>query len=294
MPRSRLEPGTDIGGTYEVESFLGAGAYGDVYRVRHRFLGVQALKLIEVGPDAPPIADLLNEARVLARLSHPHVVRLFDADLYEVNGQQARPFLTMEYLPFGTLATLMQRRIRLTPVEAFDAARQMLLGLDAAHSLDPPVLHRDVTPGNVLVAATQPLTLKLSDFGLAAHVHPDTRLLRAAGTIRYQPPEASWGYATEASDLYAVALILYEMLTGMPAFSVAAGVDLGTGAGVAEALRRSRDAPPAPPSRFRSQLPPGTDELIVSALAPRPEDRFRSARAFAETIEAVSTAASAA
>jgi serine/threonine protein kinase len=84
------------------------------------------------------------------------------------------------------------------------------------------------------VAAIDPLVLKLSDFGLAAHVHPETRLLRAAGTIRYQPPEASWGYATEASDLYAVALILYEMLTGMPAFAIETGADLRTSVGVAE------------------------------------------------------------
>jgi serine/threonine protein kinase len=144
----------------------------------------------------------------------------------------------------------------------------------------------------VLVANRQPLTLKLSDFGLAAHVHPDTRLLRAAGTIRYQPPEAAWGYATEASDLYAVALILFEMLTGMPAFAVDIGADLGTSVGVAEALRRSREAPPTPPSRFRARLPPGTDELLVSALAPRPEDRFRTASAFAEMINTVAAAAS--
>jgi serine/threonine-protein kinase len=275
-----------VRGTYEIESLLGAGAYGDVYHVRHRFLGQQALKLIERGPDPPPIEELLNEARVLAKLSHPNVVRVFDADVYETP-QGAFPFFTMEYLEHGALASLMDRRIRLNFVEALDAARQVLIGLDAAHALDPPVLHRDVTPGNVLVASEDPLCLKLSDFGLAAHVHPETRLLRAAGTIRYQPPEAAWGYASEASDLYAVALILYEMLTGVPAFALLPGADLTTSAGVAEALRRSREQEPAPPSTFRSGLTQAVDELVMSALAPRPEDRFRSAREFALTIEAV-------
>ena len=274
-----------------MESFLGAGAYGDVYRVRHRFLGVQALKLVEVGPDAPPIEELLNEARVLATLSDPHIVRLFDADIYEADAKKL-PFFTMEYLPHGTLGSLMRRRIRFDVLDALDAAKQMLLGLHAAHSLEPPVLHRDVTPGNVLVAAIEPLALKLSDFGLASHVHPETRLLRAAGTIRYQPPEASWGYATEASDHYAVALILYEMLTGMPAFAIEASADLGTSVGVAESLRRSRQTEPAPPSAFRAGLPRPVDELVLAALAPRPEERFRSAREFVEAIEEVANAQS--
>ena len=107
-------------------------------------------------------------------------------------------------------------------------------------------------------------------------------------TVRYQPPEAAWGYATEASDLYAVALILYEMLTGMPAFVVDPAAELATSVGVAEALRQSREGAPAPPSRFRVGLPSGTDELILSALALRPEDRFRSAGAFIEMIREVS------
>lgn len=271
-----------------MEALLGAGAYGDVYRVRHRFLGLQALKLVEVGPDAPPVEELLNEARVLATLSDPHVVRLFDADIYETEGR-AHPFFTMEHLPHGTLGGLMTRRIRFGVDEALDCARQILLGLDSAHSLHPPVLHRDVTPRNVLVASTGPLTLKLSDFGLAAHVHPETRLLRAAGTIRYQPPEAAWGYATEASDLYAVGLILYEMLTGVPAFPVEAGAGLETSVGVAEALRRSRASPPAPPSTFRSGLPPVVDDLLLAALAPLPEGRFTSARVFAHATEMAAT-----
>ena len=287
--RPRLGPGTVIGGTYEVGSFVGRGAYGDVYRVRHRFLGEQALKLVEVGPDAPPFEELLNEARVLATLSHPHVVRVFDADVYE-SAEGSLPFFTMEYVAGGTLAAVSSRRIRLGVDEALDAAAQMLSGLEAAHSLSPPVLHRDVTPGNVLIASEQPLVLKLSDFGLAGHVHPDTRLLRAAGTIRYQPPEAAWGYASEASDLYAVALILYELLTGVAAFPLGQEAELGTSVGVAAALRTSREAPPGPPSVYRRELSPAIDALVLSALAPKPADRFQSAGEFRGTLGEVRAA----
>jgi eukaryotic-like serine/threonine-protein kinase len=273
-----------------VDAFVGRGAYGDVYRVRHRFLGEQALKLVEVGPDAPPLEELLNEARVLANLSHPHVVRVFDADVYESPGGSL-PFFTMEYIAGGTLAAVTSRRIRLGVDEALDAAAQMLSGLEAAHSLSPPVLHRDVTPGNVLVASEQPLVLKLSDFGLSGHVHPDTRLLRAAGTIRYQPPEAAWGYASEASDLYAVALILYELLTGVAAFPIGEGADLGTSVGVATTLRQARETPPAPPSVYRPGLSSAVDALVLSALAPKPVDRFQSAGKFRDTLEDVRAAA---
>lgn len=291
--RRSFRPGTIIRGTYEVLNFLGAGAYGDVYRVRHRFLGEQAMKLVEVGPDAPPVEELLNEARVLASLSHPHVVRLFDADVYDADGGEL-PFITMEYLAGGTLGSLTTRRVRFDVVDALDSAAQMLAALEAAHSLIPPVLHRDVTPGNVLVASEHPLVLKLSDFGLAAHVHPETRLLRAAGTIRYQPPEAAWGFATEASDLYAVALILYELLTAVPAFPMPDARGLGTSVAVAEALRRTRDHEVAPPSKFRSGLPRAVDELILGALAEEVGDRFTSAREFRETLLAVRAACDAA
>lgn len=261
----------------EVVRFLGSGAYGQVYEVLHPFLGKQALKLIEVGPDAPPVDELLAEAHVLAKIVHPNVVRLFDAGLAEVDGSE-RPFLTMELMLGGTLGALQERRLRLEIGEALDIGIQLLAGLSAAHALSPPVLHRDITPGNILVAGESPVQVKLSDFGLAAHVHPETRLLRAAGTIRYQPPEAALGYATTASDVFAAGLILFELLTGVSAFRLRGSGDFGTSVGVAQAIRRSRESPAPPPSRFRSTLGADLDEVISTALALRPADRFPSAK----------------
>src|SRR5919204_2100549 len=130
--RPRLMGGMVIGGTYRVEGFLGAGTFGDVYRVCHRFLGWQALKLIEVGPGAAPIEELLREARVLATLSHPHVVRLFDADVEETN-LGVFPYFTMEYVPGGTLRQQMRRRRRFAIDDALEAVVQILEGVAAAH-----------------------------------------------------------------------------------------------------------------------------------------------------------------
>lgn len=245
----------------------------------HPFLGKQALKLVEVGPAAPPPEELLAEARLLAKIDHPNVVRLFDAGLADV-GMGEWPFLTMELMPGGTLVALQKRRLRLEVTEALSLGVQLLAGLAASHALSPPILHRDITPGNILVAAKSPIQVKLSDFGLAAHVHPETRLLRAAGTIRYQPPEAALGYATTASDVFAVGLILFELLTGVSAFPVSGWRDLGTSVGVAQAIRRSRESPAPPPSRFRPGLGPEFDRVFATALALQPADRFGSAKDF--------------
>lgn len=269
---------------YEVEELIGQGAYGQVYSVRHKFLGIQALKLLEPAEDhATDPAELLGEARILAGLSDPHVVRVFDADVESIDGKP-RAFFTMEYLPLGTLGDLLERRMRLGVDEALAVAIQMLSGLAAAHEHAPPVLHRDITPNNVLVSGLDPTEVKLSDFGLARHVDTDTRLLKAAGTIRYQPPEADWGFATEGSDLYAIGLILYEMLTGVAAFPLSSGADVATSQGVRAAFRKSRVSKLRPPSTFRSGLSPEVDAVLLAALAEEPMSRFRSASEFASAL----------
>jgi serine/threonine-protein kinase len=267
----------------EVVRYLGSGAYGDVFEVTHPFLGPQALKLVEVGPNAPPVEQLLAEARVLAKIVHPNVVRVFDAGVVNLNGAE-QPFLTMELMPAGTLGDLQKRRLRLDIAEAVTVGTQLLAGLTAAHELAPPVLHRDITPGNVLVASEFPIQVKLSDFGLAAHVHPETRLLRAAGTIKYQPPEAALGYATTGSDVFAVGLVLFELLTAVAAFPVVSASDLGTSVGVARAIRISRETPAPAPSRFRSGITPELDSVIAKALALDPGDRYPSAREFEQEL----------
>lgn len=279
----RLERGTTVRDTYRVQRWLGEGAFGTVYLVRHRFLGPQALKLLSLA-DGMESDEALREGAILAQLTDPHVVRVFDADLWQVDGREV-PFLTMEYLSGGTLADLLARRTRLPIDDAIRVAKQLLAGLSAAHRLSPPVLHRDITPGNILVVAEQPLTVKLGDFGLAGHIDPVARLMRAAGTVRYQPPEAAWGYATEATDLYAIALILYEMLTGAAAFPLPAASELRSGDDVAAAIRRVDRSQFHPPSELRSRLPPWIDAVLDTALAESTSHRFASADSFREALE---------
>lgn len=283
-----LPAGFALNSTYTIEQFLGGGAYGDVYRVTHRFLGQQALKLLRKDPLTPDTSQLLTEARVLVDLLHPNIVRIYDANEVVV-GDEAVAYLTMEYLPQGTLAAYRSASVRLPPAHALSVADQLLAALEYVHGLNPPVLHRDITPNNILVAALGSMgpIVKLADFGLAGRVHPDTRILRAAGTIHYMPPEAAWGFTSEKSDLYAVGLLLYELLTGVAAYPSPRLPPHTTAMQIRESLLASKKSPPPPPSRFRLDLPADIDELMLRALAPIPADRFPTAGEFREAIQRV-------
>lgn len=279
-----LAPGQLINSTYKVEQFLGGGAYGDVYRVSHRFLGKQAMKLLRKDPLTPDSSQLLGEARVLIDVLHPNIVRVYDANEATI-GSDRVAYVTMEYLPAGTLGALRASVVRLAPKDALSVAAQLLSALSYAHSLNPPLLHRDITPNNVLVATVAPaIVVKLADFGLAGRVHPDTRILRAAGTIHYLPPEAAWGFASEKSDVYAVALLLYEMLTGASAYPSTQVRADSTAVQLRESVLASKKVLPPPPSRFRMDLSPGIDAILLRALAPIPADRFATATDFQDAI----------
>lgn len=280
-----LEPGRCLGGIYTVETRLGAGAHGSVYKVHHRFLGTQAMKLLHVSQESTT-DHVLREAQILSRLSHPHIVRIFDVNVFSLE-EGAFPYFTMEYLPLGTLSELLQRRPRLEISESLALTVQILEGLDAAHSLDPPVLHRDLIPSNVLVERVEPVRIKVGDFGVADHAHPITGLSQAAGLITYLPPEAMWGYATTSGDLYATALILYLLATGISAFPIPDFPDTYDGPRIKVAILTPRLQPPRRPSRFRTEISPGLDGLLMKALSPDPAQRFGTANEFSAAVRSL-------
>lgn len=283
-----LPAGYVLNSTYKIEQYLGGGAYGDVYRVSHRFLGQQAMKLLRRDPLVPGTSQLLQEARVLVDLLHPNIVRIYDANEVVIESEPVA-YLTMEFLSGGTLGQYRGKKIRLPIGHALSIAHQLLSGLAFAHNLRPPVLHRDITPNNIVIADVRddcPI-VKLADFGLAGRVHADTRILRAAGTIHYMPPEAAWGFMNEKSDVYAVALILYELLTGVAAFPSAQPLGHTTAAQVRDLIGSKKTLPPAP-SRFRSDVVPEIDAVLLKALAPIPADRFATADQFGEAIGRIS------
>lgn len=281
-----FETGTRLGTTYTVEAFLGAGAYGQVYRVTHRYLGRQALKVFPPG-GLPPTQNFLHEARVLVSLTHPNIVRIFDANVVETPSGPL-PYLAMEFIEGETLGRLLRQRVRLGLAEATALARDLADGLSEAHQLDPPLLHLDLTTENVMVTSYRGrLHAKIADFGIAAQVHPTTRMARAQGTLYYMAPEMFWGYATPASDVYMLGFLIYWLYAGVPPYPTPTVPPDASTRDWADAIQRSRNVPAPPLTRFRLDIPPALSELIAKALSPDPSARYPNATVLWAALQAV-------
>ncbi|WP_445548587.1 serine/threonine-protein kinase, partial [Frankia sp. CiP1_Cm_nod1] len=248
---------------YQVEGELGRGGYGLVLGGRHRLIGrnVAIKVLLDTANDADLRTRFLAEARVLAELDHPHIVRIHDYIEH-----QGTCLLVMELLPGGTL----RQRLATGPIppEATCA-----LGLAAAAALQAAhahnVLHRDIKPDNMMFASDG--LLKVTDFGVAKIFEgTETTASGILGTPRYMAPEQITGGRLHAStDLYALGGVLYELLAQRPLF----GRSLSVGALVNHHL----NVTPLP----LENMPAALNAVIMRTLAKEPAARFTSATAFA-------------
>ena len=267
-----LSPGTRLG-AYEVVSAIGAGGMGEVYRARDAKLGRDvAIKVLptSVATDPERLARFEREAQAVASLSHPNIIAVF-----EFGAHDGQPFVVMELLDGESL------RDRLAggplPVrKAVEIATQIARGLAAAH--DKNLIHRDLKPENVFLLADG--QVKILDFGLAKAVEPAAAgsgatetIARTSpgtvlGTVGYMAPEQIKGGAVDArTDLFALGLILHEMLSGARTFS------RDTAAEVMTAILRED-----PPPLQRADLPPALDRVVQHALEKNPTERFQTAR----------------
>jgi len=165
-----LREGQIVRSTYEVERFIGEGAFAEVYRVKHRFLGRQAMKVLKMaGMTLAETHEMLGEAIILSRISHPNIIKVYDADLTDTaHGECA--FFTMEYVAGGSLESFWKSfGAAFVSVEtAIEIVRQVCRGLTVAHGEKPPIVHRDIKPQNILVGYdASGLRARLTDFGLA-------------------------------------------------------------------------------------------------------------------------------
>ncbi|OFW02561.1 MAG: serine/threonine protein kinase [Acidobacteria bacterium RIFCSPLOWO2_02_FULL_68_18] len=271
---SLLREGQMIGGTCEVERFLGEGAFAEVYRVRHRFLGRQAMKVFKaVGMTMEEMERMLFEAILLSRLSHPNIIHVFDADVTETS-LGTSGFFTMEYVAGGTLEQFWRSHgTQFVPAEAtVEIMRQVCRGLAVAHAENPPIVHRDIKPQNVLVGYdTSGLNAKVCDFGLAKQVNPLTMLASARGTRCFKAPETilDWQNDSRAGDVWAIGSTMYLLLTDRLPYS-----ELGDD-GTLDPRRFER--PLIPPSRLNVQVDGGLDEIVFRTLDRRPDCRYQTA-----------------
>ena len=278
-----LAEGQSIKDTYEVERFLGEGAFAEVYRVRHRFLGRQAMKVFKKeGMSAGEVEKMLSEAILLSRIGHPNIVRVFDANVMETDAG-LRGYFTMENVAGGTLDAFWRSfGSRLLPVDvAVDLARQICRGLAVAHAETPPVIHRDIKPQNILVGyEASGLRARISDFGLARQVNPLTLLASAAGTLPFKPPEvfANAKSDSPAGDVYAVGVTLYLLLSDCFPYEI--GPDFST------VDPSDFETPPRPLSELNLDVDRGLSEIVAQCISRDVRDRYPDARALLAALDA--------
>jgi serine/threonine protein kinase len=267
-----LAPGTTIAG-YEIESVVGSGGIGVVYRARQlRLNRPVAFKLVEPQIAADPLVRerLRREARTVAALDHPNVV-----PLYEAGEEQGAVFIVTRWIDGTELGALIRRDSPVRPRRAARIAAQMASALEVAH--EKGLVHRDVKPSNVLVTPED--HVYLTDFGLtkrAGSASGFTGAQQMLGTIDYVAPEQIEGGEADArGDVYGLACVLYETLTGTPPFA-------GEGGGMAKMWAHLNAEPPSVREQ-RPDVPEALDDAIRHGLAKRPDGR-PSAAAFGAAI----------
>lgn len=254
-----------IDGRYQVRSRIARGGMATVYlatdlRLERRV----AIKIMHghLADDNTFKSRFVQEARSAARLAHPNVVNVFD------QGQDSdMAYLVMEYLPGITLRDLLKDYGKLTPEQTIDIMEAVLSGLAAAHKAG--IVHRDLKPENVLLADDG--RIKIGDFGLARAASANTATGQALlGTIAYLSPElVTRGIADARSDIYALGIMMYEMLTGEQPFQGEQPMQI--------AYQHANDAVPAPSSK-NPAVPPELDELVLWATEKDPDRRPKDAR----------------
>jgi serine/threonine-protein kinase len=270
-PRDQYDSGVVLGGRWRIVGLIGRGGMGEVYRARDLELGEDvAIKFLPRAYAHNPVlrARFVNEVRLARQITHPSVCRVHD--IGEADG---RHFLSMELIDGEDLSSLLRRIGRLPQEKALELAQQLCAGLAALHARG--VLHRDLKPSNVMIDGEG--RLKLADFGLAA-LEADLRPEELRdGTPAYMAPEQAAGKeVTVKSDIFALGLVLYELIAGRHAFA--------SGSDPTGRPRIDRSATPASISTHVRGLPPELDDVIRACIDPDPAGRPASVLAVAAAL----------
>ncbi|SRR5579883_206619 len=256
-------------GSYRLLRLLGKGGFAEVYLGEHVYLKSQvAIKLLHASLNTEEIETFQEEALTVARLAHPHIVRVLDFAI-----QDETPYLVMEYAPGGTLRARHSKGAQLPLDTVLIYARQVAEALDYAHQ--QRLIHRDVKPENMLLNAREEVVL--SDFGIAtlAHSSRSQSAEEVVGTAAYMAPEQFLGKPRPASDQYALGIVVYEWLAGSRPFQ----------GSFLEISGQHLHAPPPPLRAQRPDLAPEAEAVVLRALAKDPHGRFPNVLAFANALE---------
>src|SRR5882724_2962169 len=272
--KDQLQPGDVLGGRFEILQVLGEGGMGTVYKAVDREVDhVVALKLIRPDLAAHPaiLARFKQELLTARQVTHRNVIRIHD--LSEVDGVK---FITMEFVEGRDLRKLLLDQGKLSPEQAVEIIRQVCLALEAAHSAG--VIHRDLKPQNIM--QDKQGRILVMDFGLARSLASEgmTQTGALMGTIEYMSPEQAMGKQLDGrSDLFAVGLIFYELLTCKLPFKAETAV--------ASLLKRNQERA-LPAAELDASIPRGLSDIVSKCLERDLNLRYQSAREILDDLEA--------
>jgi serine/threonine protein kinase len=261
-------------GNYRLTQKIAIGGFAEVYLAEQIHLGTRtAIKILIQQLD---VQKFYEEARNIAKLVHPHIVRLLDFGIDDKGGTDKTPFMVMDYAPNGTLAEKYPEGTQVPLPTVVTNIKQVASALQYAH--DEKIIHRDLKPENLLIGRRNEILL--SDFGIAVIAHNTRSRVTAdlIGTVTYMAPEQIQKHPTPASDQYALGVIAYEWLTGYPPFD-------GT---VQEVAVKHLTVSPDPLRVKVPTLSPAVEQVVLKALEKDPKQRFANIQSFASALEQAS------
>lgn len=278
-------------GQYEIEKFLGAGGFADVYLAKHIYLNDRrAMKINKEPLPAKNIDNIFKEARIATLIRHKNVISMHDAGIISVSGQDKNglfnfglkdrrdknyAYFVMEYVVGGDLWEYwksFENQDKIMPIiEVLDIMKQIAMGLDVLHNNNPKIIHRDIKPQNLLMKIEdgKPL-IKITDFGLANAKDSDKSFdkLSVAGTPLYMAPECFKKSYSAMSDIYALGVIFYQLLTNKFPYDIL-HFDMGD-----MFFGKPWERQLKPPSMYNSEIFPKLNEIVMKCLAVNPRERY--------------------
>ena len=264
IPINELTPGSTFAKRYQIIEELGKGGMGRVYKVLDKEIGEKvALKLLnpEIAAESKTIERFRNELKTARQISHKNVCRM-----YHLSKEEGAPYIIMEYVRGEDLKSMIRMMGRLSPGQTASIAKQVCEGLSEAHRLG--VIHRDLKPQNIMIDRNG--DIKIMDFGIARSLHAKGMTGEGVmiGTPEYMSPEQAEGKeADERSDIYALGIVLFEMLTGRVPFEGETPLCI--------ALKHKIEAPPDP-RKINTQIPDNLARLILRCLEKEKGRRYQS------------------
>ena len=283
-----LNKGEMINNTYEVSFFIGAGSFGEVYRVKHKLMGLQAMKVFKKEHfEQENIDEVIAEGKILIRLNHQNIVKVYDINTFNKDDKEYY-YITMSFVSGESLAQLLKRKMQLDAPVAISIITDILKGLKHANENDL-IAHRDISPDNILLSYDKhkPMGV-ITDFGIAVLLDKNKKIAGAGGKFLYMAPESlSFDVTSQSSDVFAIGVVLYRILTGVHPWEYDfENYDVSTPrSNMVEMISSTRRSKPKKPSLFNPSVSKNLDDIILKSLDRNMENRYRAASELFEALQ---------